>query len=163
MRLEFAEIMESDVPELTQVMTRAFDDDAQRHVGEERGGPEGYDNGEFFGVWLFGYEWTRGYKVVSEGCIIGGIIVWIFESGENILGTLFIDPDQQGRGVGQATWAFVESTYPDTRSWKLETPSLATKNHHFYEKCGFQKTDVKPTKGGLPCESWVYRKEMGIA
>ena len=46
--LAFEEITEDDISELTGVMTRAFDDDAQKHLGQERGGPEGYDNGDFF-------------------------------------------------------------------------------------------------------------------
>ncbi|MGD1994471.1 MAG: hypothetical protein PVI59_14855, partial [Anaerolineae bacterium] len=54
--LVFESITEADVPELTAVMTRAFDDDAQKHLGQERGGPPGYDDGEFFRKWLFGYQ-----------------------------------------------------------------------------------------------------------
>jgi hypothetical protein len=64
---------------LTGVMTRAFDDDAQKHLGLEGGGPEGYDNGDFFREWLFGYQETVGYKVISEDKVIGGIIVWLLE------------------------------------------------------------------------------------
>ena len=160
MNLTFEEIAEADVPELTEVMTRAFDDDAQRHFGTEKGGPEGYDDGEFFRTWLFGYEWTVGYKAISDGRIVGAVIVWIFDTGKNILGTIFVDPEYQNRGVGQRFWDFIESTYPDTKSWQLETPSFAVKNHHFYEKCGFTKVEVKPAEGDMPGESWVYRKEM---
>jgi hypothetical protein len=45
--LVFETITEADIPELTQVMMRAFDDDARKHLGLERGGPPGYDNGDF--------------------------------------------------------------------------------------------------------------------
>jgi len=33
---------------------------------------------------------------------------------------------------------------------------------HFYRKCGFRYYDVfvKPTEGGIPGDSCVYRKEM---
>jgi hypothetical protein len=48
LNLTYHEITESNVPELTDVMTRAFNDDAQKHLGKEVGGPEGYDDGEFF-------------------------------------------------------------------------------------------------------------------
>ena len=60
--LTFSEITEADVSELTGVMTRACDDDARKHFGKERGGPPVYDTGEFIRDWLFGYEWTAGYK-----------------------------------------------------------------------------------------------------
>jgi GNAT superfamily N-acetyltransferase len=159
LNLTFERITEADVPELTKVMTRAFDDDAQKHLGVEKGGPEGYDDGEFFRKWLFGYEWTVGYKALSDDRILGAVIVWKFETGKNYLGTIFVDPDHQDRGVGKRIWDFIESTYPDTKSWQLETPGFATKNHHFYEKCGFTRVEVKPAEGDMPGESWVYRKE----
>jgi GNAT superfamily N-acetyltransferase len=158
--LSFEEVTEDDIPELTGVMTRAFDDDAQKHLGLERGGPPGYDNGEFFREWLFAYEQSVGYKALSEGKVIGAIIVWILEGDHNILGTMFVDPDCQDRGVGTRMWQFIEATYPETKSWRLATPRWATKNHYFYEaKCGFEKVESDPM---LPIseEELAYRKDM---
>lgn len=152
--LVFEPITETDVPELTAVMTRAFDDDAQKHLGQERGGPPGYNDGEFFRKWLFGYQESVGYKIIAEDKVIGGVIVWILEHGDNILGTVFVDPASQDQGVGTRTWQFIEATYPESRSWTLETPVWATKNHHFYEeKCGFHRVDVQE-------DTVVYRKSM---
>ena len=162
--LSFVEIVEEDLPELTEVMTRAFDDDAQKHRGLEKGGPEGYDNGDFFRTWLFPYQESVGYKILSKGQIIGGIIVWILPEGDNILGTIFVDPAYQDRGVGTRTWQFIESTYPETKSWRLATPDWATKNHHFYAvKCGFSKVESDPLIGSPPEDASIYRKEMGEA
>jgi hypothetical protein len=70
--LTFEEITEEDIPELGTVMTRAFDDDAQKHLGIEKGGPEGYDNGDFFRKWLFPYQESVGYKILQEGKVVGG-------------------------------------------------------------------------------------------
>jgi GNAT superfamily N-acetyltransferase len=152
--LRFGEIVKEEIPVLTEVMIRSFDDDAQKHPGEERGGPPGYDNGEFFREWLFGYDESIGYKVVAIDQVIGAIIVWVFELGKNILGTIFVDPEYQDRGVGTQIWQFIEASYPETMSWQLETPEWATKNHHFYEKkCGF-------TKVGEKDEFFIYKKEM---
>jgi GNAT superfamily N-acetyltransferase len=160
LELSIAKITQEDLPELTTVMTRAFDDDAQKHRGLERGGPPGYDNGDFFRTWLFPYEQSVGYKVLSEGQIVGGIIVWILPEGHNILGTIFVDPAHQDRGVGTQTWRFIEATYPETKSWRLATPPWATKNHYFYEvKCGFSKVEsdaLIPDPEGND----LYRKEI---
>ena len=154
MDLTFNEIVEADLPALTDVMTIAFDDDAQKHLGIEKGGPEGYDNGDFFRTWLFGYEESVGYKVMVGKKIVGAMIVWTFEHGNNILGNIFIDPLYQDQGLGTQTWQFVEATHHDALSWTLETPCWAKKNHHFYEhKCGFTK--VKEER-----DSFVYRKVM---
>jgi GNAT superfamily N-acetyltransferase len=158
--MTFEEIAEADIPDLTEVMTRAFDDDAQRHLGQERGGPEGYDNGDFFRKWLFGYAETDGYKVLHQGKIMGGIIVWILPEGHNIVGTVFVDPALQNRGMGTRLWQFIETRYPQTKSWRLSTPSWATKNHYFYEtKCGFQRVPSDPILGS-PEGEFVYQKEM---
>ena len=156
--LEFNEITEDDVSRLTEVMTRAFDDDAQKHLGQERGGPPGYDNGEFFRQWLFGYQESVGYKIQLENQVIGGIIVWILPEGHNILGTIFIDPAFQDRGFGGQTWLHIEQLYPETKSWRLGTPTWATKNHHFYRKCGFVEVESDPM---IPPEedTKIYRKE----
>ena len=162
--LSFVEIAEEDLPELTEVMTRSFDDDSRKHRGLERGGPEGYDNGDFFRTWLFPYQESVGYKILSKGQIIGGIIVWILPEGDNILGTIFVDPAYQDRGVGTRTWQFIESTYPETKSWRLATPDWDTKNHHFYAvKCGFSKVESDPLIGSPPEDASIYRKEMGEA
>ncbi len=155
MDLSFEVITEADIPELTRVMTRAFDDDSRKHLGKEQGGPEGYDNGDFFRKWLFGQTVTEGFKVMADAAIIGGFIVWILPTGHNILGTVFIDPDFQDRGVGSRTWKFIEEKYPQTKSWRLTTPKFAKKNHYFYEeKCGFARVP------GGPADEYQYRKMM---
>jgi GNAT superfamily N-acetyltransferase len=163
LELSFEEITEDDVPELTEVMTRAFNDDAQKHRGVQKGGPPGYDDGEFFRTWLFPYEQSVGYKILFQGEIVGGIIVWILPEGHNILGTIFVDPAYQDRGVGTQTWQFIEATYPQTKSWRLATPPWATKNHHFYEvKCGFTKVESDPLIPDSEGNA-LYRKQTSAA
>lgn len=161
MPLEYIQITESDLPVLIDVMTRAFDDDTRTHLGEERGGPEGYDNGEFFRTWLFPYKESRGFKNLKDGRTVGAFIVWILPKGENNLGTIFIDPDFQDQGIGTATWAHIEATFPETKSWTLGTPSWSTKNHSFYEKkCGFRKIREEETPDHA-WNSYIYQKMMG--
>ena len=159
LELSFQTMGEIDIPALTPVMKRAFDDDAQKHLGKESGGPPGYDNGDFFRTWLLPYQESVGYKIISREIVIGGIIVWILPEGNNILGTIFVDPEYQDLGVGWNTWQFIEEIYPDTKSWRLGTPVWATKNHHFYQKCGFERVDSDPL---IPPEedSVIYRKEI---
>jgi GNAT superfamily N-acetyltransferase len=158
--LSYAVMTEDDIPELTAVMTRAFDDDAQKHLGLERGGPPGYDTGEFFREWVFGFRETVGYKIMADEQVIGGLILWILEHGDNVLGTIFVDPAYQDRGVGQQIWEFVTATYPDTSSWQLRTPAYAIKNHHFYEaKLGFVRVGEEAFEGPGG-KLYIYRKEM---
>lgn len=44
--LAFEKVMQNDVMDMTKVMKRAFDEDTKCHLGEECGGPPGYDNEE---------------------------------------------------------------------------------------------------------------------
>ena len=159
-KLAFEAITEADIPELTTAMTLAFDDESQRYQGIEKGGPEGYDNGDFFRKWLFSYKESQGYKIIFNEKIIGGFIVWIYENGNNVLGTIFVNPEYQNRGIGSITWEYIEKRYPETKTWILLTPSYSTRNHHFYEKkCGFTKVDEKPNKD----HSWndfIYKKSI---
>jgi len=160
MNLQFKEILEDDIPSVTLVMMRAFDNDAQIHLGVERRGPDGYDNGEFFRKWLLPYEESHGYKILVDSQVVGGFIVWILENQNNQMGTIFVDPDFQDQGVGTQAWKFIEATYPDTLSWELGTPDWATKNHYFYEqKCGFEKVHEDSV---ADCEgvSFIFHKRM---
>jgi GNAT superfamily N-acetyltransferase len=158
--LTFEEIVEEDIPEVTRVMTRAFDDDARKHIGVEKGGPEGYEDGTFFRNWLFSYDESSGYKILLDGRVIGGFIVWSYRHGRNVLGTIFVDPDYQDRGIGTRAWEFIEATFPDTRSWQLGTPSYAVKNLYFYEhKCGFQKIKEEETVEHQG-KSLIYEKRI---
>ncbi len=161
MNLFFEEITEQDIPELTRVMTRAFDADSQKHLGVEKGGPAGYDNGEFFRKWLFPYSESKGYKIILDDRIVGAFIVWIYKHGRNRLGTIFVDPDDQDRGIGSRAWEFIEASYPDTQSWQLRTPSFAVKNHYFYaHKCGFHKVGEEEAPEH-PGTCFIYEKVMG--
>ena len=159
LNLAFQVMNETDIPEVTLIMKRAFNDDAQKHLGKESGGPPGYDNGEFFRTWLLPYQESVGYKILAGQILIGGIIVWILPESHNILGTIFVDPVYQDQGVGYKTWQFIEDTFPETNSWCLGTPSWATKNHYYYKKCGFKQVDSDPL---IPPEkdSVIYRKEL---
>lgn len=139
---------EDDIPILTDIMTRTFDDDTQKHLGEPKGGPPGYDTGEFFHQWMIGQEASTGYKIILDDKVIGAFIVFIFDHGNNSLGTMFIDPKYQNKGIGTKTWKFIEESYPESKSWILDTPGWAKRNHHFYEKvCGFKKIEERPEEG----------------
>ena len=94
-QLSFSMMTVSDIPEVTLVMKRAFDDDAQKRLGKQSGNPPGYDNGDFFRQWLLPYDESVGYKIIAGEEIFGGIIVWILPEAHNILGTVFVNPDYQ--------------------------------------------------------------------
>lgn len=129
---------ETDIPELTAIMKRAFDRDTQIHLGEPEGGPEGYDDGSFLRKW--GLEaGGRPLKILLDGRTIGGAIVFRDpKSGTYFLGTIFLDADMQEKGIGTRVWKMIEDACPDAAAWRLDTPGFSSRNHNFYvNKCGF--------------------------
>ena len=159
LNVEITKIVEEDIPGLTRAMSRAFDDDARKYLGRDKGGPKGYDNGDFFRKWLFSYDECEGYKIVANGEIVGGTLVWLAKDNNNIWGNVFVDPAWQNKGVGTRAWEFIERCYPAARSWTLNTPGYATGNHKFYEKLGFERIREEDTTDH-PGKSFIYRKMM---
>ncbi|MFU8887967.1 MAG: GNAT family N-acetyltransferase [Trueperaceae bacterium] len=150
-----------DVDALTAVMTRAFDDDARRHLGVPKGGPPGYDSGEFLREHGLDPR-ARAFVAVLGGRPVGAIIVFPHDEGDHVLGCMFTDPAVQRRGIGAALFRFVEDRFP-ARSWTLETPGSATSNHRFYaEKCGFRRAGEWEDPDGVGT-MLVFEKAGGAA
>ncbi|MDF2907127.1 MAG: hypothetical protein K0R34_2448 [Herbinix sp.] len=142
--LIFEPLQEDKIDELTSVMARAFDEDSRIHLGKEKGGPEGYDNGKFLRKWGLDKNATA-YQIWMEGKLMAGIILWINPRTKvNSLGCIFVDTKLQNKGIGQIIWEFVEKEYPDTKKWCTETPGFSRRNHNFYvNKLGFQVVGIK--------------------
>ena len=149
-----------DIEPLTEIMKHAFDEDTRIHLGEGKtGGPEGYDNGEFLKQW--GLESpSDSFNMFLDGKLIGGVILWIHKNNINYLGNIFIDPALQNQGIGLELWKFIENKYPQTRTWKTETPGFSKRNHHFYmDKCGFKLVRIDH-EGDPQNESYILEKDM---
>ncbi|MFX0095884.1 MAG: GNAT family N-acetyltransferase [Candidatus Hodarchaeota archaeon] len=134
MKIEKAKI--TDIEILTQLSKITFDDDTQKHGLGDEGGPPGYDS----------IEWQRSimteglyYKIVQDNKIIGGLI--LFKKGKKHIevGRIYIHPDFQNQGLGTLIFNSLETLFPQTEKWTLDTPSWAHRNHHFYKKVGYTK------------------------
>lgn len=142
--LGFEILEEKDIDILTPIMERAFDEDTRIHLNEPKGGPEGYDNGDFLRRFAL-HENSTAYKISLGDKPIGGIILWINkETNINFLGTIFIDTNLQNKGIGKKIWEFIEKEYPNTITWRTETPGFSRRNHNFYvNKCGFHVVKIE--------------------
>ncbi len=157
--LQFDDFLESDVELLTPIMKRAFDEDARRHLNEDSGGPDGYDNGDFLKKWALHPD-SKSFKISKAGSPVGAIILWVNKNHENYLGNMFIDTQLQDKGLGTISWKFVESEYPDTVVWRTETPGFSKRNHNFYvNKCGFKIVKIK-NPGNKYDENYLMEKVM---
>lgn len=137
-----------DVEKLTEIQTRTFDDDNKlKPPGCSMEGPPGYDSVDWNARWI---AKTPYYKILFDGQIVGGIIVFDMGKGHYELGRMYVDPDFQNRGIGQWAVGLVFDDFPEAEKWTLGTPSWAIRNRHFYEKMGFIRvgeTEVDPNLG----------------
>ena len=154
LRIEPASL--EDIPDLTLVMTKAFDADSLRHLGEPKDGPPGYDNGDFFRKWMPPKD-SFTFKVLINDTVIAGIIVWVYDNGKNTVGTIFVNPEYSRLGIGSIMIRWIDKAFPNTKQWTLGTPSWALSNHSFYENNGYVKIkEVKEDNGA----SFIYRKVL---
>jgi RimJ/RimL family protein N-acetyltransferase len=156
-QLRYERATEADIPAMTAVMTRSFDDDSERFRGEPEGGPDGYNDGRFFQQWM---QKGKCWKILLDDRLIGAFLIFTNypEKGSNALGTIFLDPKFQGKGIGSAAMDYVHRTFPAKR-WILDTPEWHTRNHHFYEKLGYRKIgEQEEPHAGFTLR--IYQKDM---
>lgn len=65
--------------------------------------------------------------------------------GGSVLKKLFADASVRGTGVGRRLYErlLAEARAYGTRWIVLDTPSVATASHRFYERAGFQRSEVE--------------------
>lgn len=159
MSLLLRKLYEKDIDQLTPIMERAFDYDTKIHLNQDKGGPDGYNDGSFLRKWGLNPKATS-FCIVLDDQTVGAVILWIKPDGNHFLGNIFIDPNQGNQGLGLKVWKLIESMYKDAKSWTTETPIFSHRNHHFYvNKCGFHVIRIENPKDPLE-GSYILRKDM---
>jgi N-acetylglutamate synthase-like GNAT family acetyltransferase len=85
------------------------------------------------------------HTIRHGGKIIGGVHLSAHPNQEMKIEYLFISPLHQGKKIGATVIALLEEKYEEVQKWFLLTPYKDFRNHHFYEKQGYQKVgEIKP-------------------
>jgi GNAT superfamily N-acetyltransferase len=146
MEITFERATLTDAQALTNAQIRAFHNDAVIYPGAKVDGPPGYDSVDETLKDIAKYPY---YKILCDGQIVGGIIIFDRGGGHLHLDRIYIDPDYHNRGIGSQAMQFIEAEHP-APLWTLDTPAYAVRNHHFYEKFGYVKVGEKEESvGGL--------------
>ncbi len=143
MNVAFERATPADAEALVNAQIRAFHHDARMYPGVEIGGPPGYNSVESAVKKMQDDDY---YKIVCDGQIVGGIVVFDMGQGHYHLDLIYLDPDYHNRGIGTRAMQFIEQAYPATK-WTLDTPGYAVRNHHFYEKFGYVKVREEARDG----------------
>ena len=133
MEIQFIRAETADAEDLARVSERAFHSDI--HCGAPRlGGPPGYKSAKWQSKMM---DLGDYFKIIVEGGVVGGILVFRKERLRFEVGRIFVDPDFQNRGIGTGAFDFLWSRYPFAKLWVLGTPAWNLRNCHFYKKVGF--------------------------
>jgi len=135
MDITFERARAADAEALLQIQIAAFHDDSRLYPEIPLGGPPGYDS--LINI-LGKIRDEEYYKILADGQIVGGIVVFDHGDGHCHLDLIYIDPAYHNHGIGTHAMHFIEYTFPANK-WTLDTPSYALRNQHFYEKFGYVK------------------------
>lgn len=154
-RFEIAKPVDSE--KLIEVQVKTFDDDSRRVFNRPSGGPPNYDSKETL---LSTINNNIYYKILNNDDIVGGINICVINNEHYELQTIFVDPEIQNKGVGQQSMKFIEEQFPQVKKWTLDTPSPCIRNHHLYEKMGYQKTNEMLLVKELSLYLYFYEKNL---
>ncbi|MCD5323285.1 MULTISPECIES: GNAT family N-acetyltransferase [Pontibacillus] len=131
-----------DAFDLRNVMKRAFDKESRKWLtGEQEEKdyniePPGYGSVDRM---MYSIHHLHTYKVMRDEDIVGGVILTLTGRSFGRIDRIFIDPSQQGKGIGRKVMNFIEDEHNGVRVWELETSRRQIGNLHFYEKSGYNK------------------------
>jgi GNAT superfamily N-acetyltransferase len=146
-RVQLVIATEDDSVQLSQIQKAAFDEEARLFHRSEACGPEGYDtvSGQIALM-----QRTHFYKIMSDGAMVGGVAV-IDSDRICRLVRIFMDPQNQGKGIGHAAFRSLMERYPTALKWELDMPSWSSRSHQFYQSLGFIKVGATDEGGrGFP-------------
>jgi RimJ/RimL family protein N-acetyltransferase len=143
----------SDAQILAEISRRAFEHDVN-YGAPGVGGPPGYDSPD----WQFNaMRQARMFKLLKDGRVVGGFVLFRKETGTVELGRAFIEPELQNQGIGTELLAFAESAFPETKRLVLDTPVWNLRTRHFYEKAGYERVGEFETGEGFPLVQYEKR------
>lgn len=133
MRLDFRRAKETDIPLTIQLQNEAFYQDFIRY-----GACPSYQRTEekMRDIILNHHD----FLVFADDLPVGNLVVTLKEGNDCHINSLGIVPEYQGKGIGRAAMAFVESAFPQCGLFTLDTPADKQGNVAFYTSCGYSIT-----------------------
>lgn len=151
--IELVKLEKSDIAEFTEIAIQSFEEDKIMY-----GDYPPLIDIENHTLRFIHEGYT--YKILKNGKLIGGTVIFNDQNGHYTLGAIFIHPSYQNQGIGQKIMRLIEGKYPDAKSWFLDTPYLSFRNHHFYEKIGYKKTGEEIPDKEKDFKLFLYEKIM---
>ena len=151
----------NDVSALSQIQKQAFRSLYEKY--QDKGNPFLRDENDI-SMRLDNAKY-RVFCVLEDDIIVGGLFNMCFGSGlffdklgegEYYLQRIFINPDRQGKGIGQQAILLCEKEFVDAKTFYVDFPKDLDKNRTCYERAGFIDTGKTATvETGLVLASFV--------
>ena len=159
-QVSIEEANHDDMPVLEAIHDAAFDTDMRYFPDGKLPGPE---EGEFAPTSSEALD-LPGYtilKVLLNGKIVGGACVSAAKNGIREIEEFYISPEYMGRNIGATTLSLVEDYFPNTKVYRLITPTQVMKNIVFYvNKCHYHIVEVAGYDRKQECGDYVFEKRM---
>lgn len=145
--------LENDAEILQEIGMKAFEEDKNEYGSF----PPGIDSIDWH---ISQIKSGMYYKIIFDGQTVGGIKLFDMKNGHYRLGSIYILPNFQNRGIGHKAIEFIESEFPNARKWSLDTPYKSFRNHYFYEKHGFVKVGEIQPNNDKKFFLFLYEKQL---
>ena len=98
-------------------------------------------------------------SIKDDGRFIGGAVVEDMGKHVREIAIFFLIVEYQSRGIGKTALDMVEAYFPDTRIFRLITPSNVVRNVVFYvNKCGYRIIKAVDYDRGANTADYVFEK-----
>lgn len=134
--LRLEPISTNDAVEIRDIMVKIVEDEALRWFKDgEKPYVPGYNSIEMqkYHTWDNKY-----YKIIYENSIAGVVLIYHTGKEHARIDRFYILPEYQNIGLGSKVIKLVEELFQDIKIWTLDTMQQSSRNHHFYEKNGYE-------------------------
>lgn len=144
MEISVKQAQEKDLDLLTKMETEAFDVQARYFENGVLPPLPEEEKEQNSLTALFCQKGVSVLSVYADDTVVGCAAVKTVDITNKEILLFFISPEYQGKGLGRTALKMVEATFPDTKVWRLVTPTQVLRNSVFYvNKCGYKIVRVE--------------------
>lgn len=144
-KVELRKVEQEDAQAIKDMMCLIYKNELKKWFcgNEEALYIPGYDSVEmqYYHMWDDKY-----FKIMYECSIVGVILVSTTGREHGRIDRFYVLPEYQGKGIGSETFTLIEALFPEVKFWNLDTTKFSPRNHHFYEKHGYQLDSENKTE-----------------
>lgn len=144
-KVELRKVEQDDTQAIKNMMCLIYEDELKKwfYGKEEALYIPGYDSIEMQRY----HMWDDKYFMIMYECTMVGVVLVSTTGREHgRIDRFYVLPEYQGKGIGSEAITLIETIFPEVKVWTLDTTKFSPRNHHFYEKNGYQLDSENETE-----------------